>query len=77
MARKITFSFPQDVARELLKRIPARSRSHFVAEAVMDKLREHEQQLIRACKIANQDPDVLAIEQEWEALSDGTRHSGF
>ena len=34
------------------------------------KLREREKPLIRACEIANGDPEALAIEHEWEVLSD-------
>jgi hypothetical protein len=33
-------------------------------------LREREERLIRACEVANGDADVLAIEQEWDALRD-------
>lgn len=66
----MTFTLPEELAGQLLRRVPARERSRYVAEAIHSKLREREKRLIRACEIANSDPDVLAIEREWGALSD-------
>ena len=66
----MTFSFPEEIATRFLKLVPARKRSSYVADAIADKLRERERQLIRACEIANRDPDVLAIEREMDALTD-------
>lgn len=66
----MTFTIPDDLAGQLLKRVPARDRSRYVAEAIEAKLREREQQLIRACEIANADPHVLTLEQDFGALSD-------
>ena len=62
-------AIPDDLAG-LLKRVPARERSRYVAEAIGAKLREREQQLIRACEIANADPDILALEQDFGGLLD-------
>ena len=67
-SRKMTFTIPEDLAGQFLKRVPAQDRSRYVTEAIAAKLREREDRLIRACEIANGQPDVLAIEQEWEAL---------
>jgi hypothetical protein len=61
----MTFTIPEDLAGQFLKRVPARDRSRYVAEAIRSKLHEREQQLIHACDIANADPDVLALEQEF------------
>ena len=36
------------------------------------KLREREEQMIRACEAANNHADVLAIERDWEALVDNS-----
>jgi hypothetical protein len=41
-----------------------------VADAIAEKLAEREKRLIRACEIANQDPDVREIEREFDALTD-------
>ena len=71
-SRKMTFSLPERVAGELLRRVPSRDRSRYVAEAIGARLREHDERLIRACELANGDADVLAIEQEWDALPDET-----
>lgn len=70
----MTFTIPEDVAGVLRKQIPARGRSRYVTEAIAAKLRE--EQIIRACEIANGDSDVLAIEREWETLVDDNRVDG-
>jgi hypothetical protein len=71
-SRKMTFTLPEPLAVQLTRTVPARHRSRYLAEALASKLAEREQQFIRACDIANQDPDVLQIEQEFAELSDET-----
>jgi hypothetical protein len=66
----MTFTLPEDLAGRFLRRVPARERSRYVADALADKLAEREKRLIRACKIANQDPKVREIEREFDALTD-------
>jgi len=66
--RKITFTIPEDIATQFLRRVPARDRSRYVTDAIVAKLREREKRIIQACEVANQNPDVLAIEREWDAL---------
>jgi ubiquinone biosynthesis protein UbiJ len=66
--RKVTFSLPEDLAIKFLRRVPARDRSRYVAEAIAEKLSEKERQFIRSCEVANADADVLAIEQEFDVL---------
>ena len=68
--RKMTFTVPEEIAAQFLKLVPARKRSGYVSEAIADKLNERDRQLIRACEAANKDPDVMAIEQEMDALTD-------
>ena len=68
--RKMTFTIPQDLAEQFLRRVPARDRSRYVTEAIAAKLREREQRLIRACEVANNTADVLTIEQDWDAIKD-------
>ena len=68
--RKMTFTFPEDVAARFARRVPANQRSRYVCDAVMARLAEQEQQLIAACEAANADPDVSAIELEFDALPD-------
>jgi stage V sporulation protein SpoVS len=67
-ARKMTFSIPDSLASELLKSVPARDRSKYVAEAVAARLRKQDDALIRACEIANRDVDLLAIEREFDVI---------
>jgi ubiquinone biosynthesis protein UbiJ len=68
--RKMTFTIPEDLAAQFVRRVSAQDRSRYASEAIADKLRERQDRLIRACEVANNDADVLAIEQEWDALSD-------
>lgn len=68
--RKMTFSIPADLASQLLKRVPARDRSRFLAKALEKSLREEEQALVRSCRLANHDREITAIEQEWDQIGD-------
>ena len=67
-SRKMTFTIPEELAAQFLLRVPSRDRSRYVTEAITAKLREREERMIRACEVANQDGDVLVIEQEWDAM---------
>jgi hypothetical protein len=69
-SRKLTFTLPQELAVEFLRRVPASLRSQYVATAIADKLREREQQLVRACELANNSADVRDIETSFDALAD-------
>ena len=69
-SRKLTFTFPQDLAVEFLRRVPASLRSQYVATAIADKLREREAQLVQACETANNSKDVREIESSFDALAD-------
>ncbi len=68
--RKMTFTIPEDIAAQFLKHVPAQDRSRFVSAAIAAKLQERESELIRACAIANNDPDIQSIEREWDTLPD-------
>ena len=68
--RKMTFSLPGDLAQKFVKRVPARERSHFLSVALEKRLMEEEKSLIRACKSANEDPDLKALEKEWDQIND-------
>ncbi len=69
-SRKMTFMIPQDLAAQLIKRVPSRERSRYVADALAGKLAGREKELMRACEIANGNSEVIAIEQELDDLSD-------
>lgn len=69
-ARKMTFSLPTDLANRLVKRVPARERSRFLAQVLEKSLLEEDEALIRACLMANEEPDIKAIEQEWDEIRD-------
>jgi hypothetical protein len=69
-AIKMTFSVPDELAKKFVKRVPARERSRFLAMALDKSLKQEDNALVRACLAANENPDVLAIEKEWDAISD-------
>jgi metal-responsive CopG/Arc/MetJ family transcriptional regulator len=69
-SRKLTFTLPEDLASRFTRRVPARERSRYVADAIADKLAEREKRLISACEIANEDSEVREIEREFDALTD-------
>jgi hypothetical protein len=68
-ARKMTFSLPEPLAAQLLKSVSPRDRSRYVAEALMAKLQMQDEELARACDLANRNEDILSIEREFDAIS--------
>jgi ubiquinone biosynthesis protein UbiJ len=66
--RKMTFSLPTALAAQFIKRVSARERSRYVAEALAARLRERDKMLARAADVANRSRQVRAIEQEFERL---------
>jgi hypothetical protein len=67
-ARKMTFSIPEPLARELLRIVPSRERSNYVSEALAEKLRKQDEVLAGACDAANLDDDLLAMEREFDQI---------
>jgi hypothetical protein len=70
--RKMTFTLPEELALQFVRRIPARERSRYLAAALSEKLSARDQSLVQACRVANNDSEVLAIEKEFDALADQT-----
>ena len=68
--RKMTFSVPEQLAVQFLRRVPSRDRSRFVSEALQAQLEARDRQLIRACEAANADLDVAEIEREFDGIRD-------
>jgi hypothetical protein len=68
--RKMTFTLPEDLATQFVRRVPSRERSRYLAEALSEKLTARDRQLIEACKAANGDPEVREIEKEFDAITD-------
>jgi hypothetical protein len=68
--RKMTFSVPEPLAVQFLRKVASRERSRFVSEALAARLQERDVALIRACEIANQDLDVAEIEREFDGIGD-------
>ena len=67
--RKMTFSIPEDLAARLVRSVPARERSKYLADALSEKLAASDRLLIEACMAANRETDIRAIEKEFEALA--------
>ncbi len=68
--RKMTFTLPDQLADQFVKRVPARERSRYVAEALSEMLTKRDRRLIRACEIANNNPDIASLEQDLDMLQD-------
>ena len=68
--RKMTFSLPSGLAVQFLKRVPARERSRYVADALAWKLQERDRLLARAAEAANRSRQVRNIEREFDGLED-------
>jgi len=68
--RKMTFTLPEDLAEQFVRRVPARERSKYLANALNEKLSARDRHLVEACRIANNDPEVRAIEKEFDAITD-------
>ena len=66
----MTFTLPEELATKFTRRVPARDRSRYVADAIAHQLAQREARLMRACEIANHDPAVRTVEAELDALSD-------
>jgi len=72
----MTFTLPSDLADQFVRSVAPRQRSRYLAQALAQKLQERERKLVRACEIANRDPEVKAIEKEFDAISEGFREPG-
>lgn len=69
-SRKMTFSLPAKLAAELVRQVPSRHRSHYVAEALLLKLKERDRVLARAAEVANRSRGAKRVERELQALPD-------
>jgi hypothetical protein len=68
--RKMTFSVPEPLAVQFLRRVASRDRSRFISEALAARLRERDLGLVRACEAANQELDVAEIEKDFDGIRD-------
>jgi ubiquinone biosynthesis protein UbiJ len=69
-SQKMTFNLPKDLVAQFVRRVPARQRSRYVADALASRLKDREKLLARACEVANRVRDVRAIERDFDALAD-------
>ena len=68
--RKMTFSLPADLASKFVRQVAPRDRSKYLAGVLEQSLKRRERDLIRACRLANEDPDATAVEHEMDAVED-------
>ena len=73
--RKLTVSQPEELVRELTRRVPAQQRSRYIARALARSMRAEDQELIRACEAANADPDESALRGELDAMHDPVKEA--
>jgi hypothetical protein len=66
----MTFTLPEDLALQFVRRVPARERSKYLADALTEWLSTRDRLLAEACRAANNDPEVLSIEKEFDAIAD-------
>ncbi len=66
----MTFTIPDELAVQFVRRVPSRERSRYVTEAISAKLREREARMIQSCAAANRNSDVRRIERDWDAITD-------
>lgn len=67
-----TFSLPTAVSKDLNFLIKSRERSHFVADAISEKLEKKKQELRDAYISMNKDPGQIEAIGEWEnTMADG------
>lgn len=69
---KLNFAIPEDVAEKLKARVSKRKRSAFVAAAVLDKLKELEQEQLRQSLVEGYQgrrAEDAGVEQEWEGAT--------
>jgi metal-responsive CopG/Arc/MetJ family transcriptional regulator len=67
-----TFSLPITVSKDLHFLVKARERSHFVADAISEKLEAKKQELRDAYIAMNKDPGQIEAMKEWEnTVADG------
>jgi len=68
--RKMTFSVPEPLAVQFLRKVASRERSRFVSEALAARLEARDAALIGACEVANHELDVAEIEREFDGIGD-------
>jgi hypothetical protein len=68
--RKMTFTIPEELVGPFLLAVPSTRRSKFAADALKKALKEREDALIAACDAVNADPELNALVDDWQAVSD-------
>jgi len=67
--RTVTISMPIELLNRLHATIGKKNLSHFIVEAVQDKLEQSDSELEAAYAAANNDPDRKQTIDDWRALT--------
>jgi hypothetical protein len=68
--QKMTFALPERLAEQFVRMVPAGDLSKYLAMALKEKLSARDKYLAEACRIANNDKEVHAIEKEFGAITE-------
>ena len=67
--RKLTITVPESTAIRFIRVVPSQLRSQWITDAMEEKLRQRDEQIIAACDVLNADPRILELEREMDSLS--------
>ena len=70
---RITISIPDAVAHRFQALVPPRQRSQHISRLIKSSLARHEEVLVAACRVANQDGDLEREIDDLQAFSDEIR----
>ncbi len=67
---RATFTVPEETFRQFVQYVPERQRSRIIAELMESEIRRRDAELAAACDIVNADPEMAALEADFQALPD-------
>jgi len=70
--RQMTFDIPDEVAERFSTEVPADEQSRVVVTAIRSRITPSwtDEELEAACEAANNDPELNALIDDWQAFSD-------
>jgi hypothetical protein len=69
-SRKMTFTFPEEIATSFTRRVGPSGRSKFVVEAVAAKMREREAAFEAACDALEGNEALVSLALDMDSLND-------
>jgi hypothetical protein len=68
--RKMTFSFPEELADRFVRVVPSSRRSRYIADLIEEKMHQRDRILIEACEAVNADPELNRLTEDWQSAID-------